>query len=672
MSNDLDLHQSNESFDSEDDSLKNYQVNTSEAEIEVYKFIATNPLIHNSVVQNVLNYIHSSGDLTSEERFKVRAPVKFIRYHENDSTRITLHSTERSYCPVCSRKEPAGVERNLIVTSGYKYPCFHYVCYYGGIHKTSRVLLYESQISQSEATKIPISGLDWKLSDYSIRHTLKVDPEEIETIRAVNYPEMLTQDWEFRALLEEQDGHARLVVNYAKDKIITTNDEIPVVHTYDKKTALWSRRSKRFLADYIIQVLKKIADKYFFGICCGKDEKLEKKYNKILTSVKSKCRTVQWANKVADLVISRTYREGFEFGNNRDILPIRGKLIIELNTGLTRERRREDYCDYECPVDWNSRISISVAEKFLNDIMLGDQEMVDFIQKVFGYSLTGHTREQKIFFLCNVLGSNGKSTLMKIMDSILGSRFYYTMSKNSLSKMKIENPEAATPFKHEQKGKRLAVIPDISKCTLDDSSVKVLGGGDKQASRENFGKPAQWEQTAKVFILCNHSPNYSDVDGGLLRKLVMIYFPAHFVENPINSNEKLMIKGLEDELMKEHNKSAFLLLFVRGSVKWYREGLVLPESVKVTTVEYKKEIDSVAQFIQDGCEEKEGKIRASELRDAYVTWCEMNGKVPVGPKIFGIQAKNHCRGGKDNRGIYYSNIEISIDIIREMAKRKLS
>ena len=62
---------------------------------------------------------------------------------------------------------------------------------------------------------------------------------------------------------------------------------------------------------------------------------------------------------------------------------------------------------------------IPVWSKFLDEIMLGDQELIAYVRRVLGYCLTGSTREHALFFGYG-LGANGKSTLLTAIDRCIG------------------------------------------------------------------------------------------------------------------------------------------------------------------------------------------------------------------------------------------------------------
>ena len=57
--------------------------------------------------------------------------------------------------------------------------------------------------------------------------------------------------------------------------------------------------------------------------------------------------------------------------------------------------------------------------KFLQQSFGGDAELIAFIQRAVGYSLTGSIDEQCMFILIGG-GANGKSTFLRVLQQLLG------------------------------------------------------------------------------------------------------------------------------------------------------------------------------------------------------------------------------------------------------------
>lgn len=60
-------------------------------------------------------------------------------------------------------------------------------------------------------------------------------------------------------------------------------------------------------------------------------------------------------------------------------------------------------------------------EKFVDEVMEGNQEKVRYLQKLFGICLTGDTRLEKMWFLFGSTTRNGKSTMIETISNLLGT-----------------------------------------------------------------------------------------------------------------------------------------------------------------------------------------------------------------------------------------------------------
>lgn len=92
---------------------------------------------------------------------------------------------------------------------------------------------------------------------------------------------------------------------------------------------------------------------------------------------------------------------------------------IDLRTAVLRPHHRADFLTKRAPVVYDDRATCPVWDAFLHRIMHENTDLMRFLQKAFGYALTGSTREQCLFLLYGI-GANGKSTLIDILLALLG------------------------------------------------------------------------------------------------------------------------------------------------------------------------------------------------------------------------------------------------------------
>ena len=91
---------------------------------------------------------------------------------------------------------------------------------------------------------------------------------------------------------------------------------------------------------------------------------------------------------------------------------------IDLKTGTLRPHDRSDFITRVIPVEYDPDALCPLWNKTLEEIFPAKPELVDFLQRAVGYSLTGLTLEQVVFILWGG-GANGKTTLMETLRALL-------------------------------------------------------------------------------------------------------------------------------------------------------------------------------------------------------------------------------------------------------------
>ena len=93
--------------------------------------------------------------------------------------------------------------------------------------------------------------------------------------------------------------------------------------------------------------------------------------------------------------------------------------IVDLKTGQLNERTSDDLHTKVIGTNFNPQAKCPNFDKFIKEVFGGDGELISWIQRAFGYSLTGSVQEQ-VLFICYGTGANGKSTLLETISKILG------------------------------------------------------------------------------------------------------------------------------------------------------------------------------------------------------------------------------------------------------------
>ncbi len=74
---------------------------------------------------------------------------------------------------------------------------------------------------------------------------------------------------------------------------------------------------------------------------------------------------------------------------------------------------------------------MSIVAKFLQRIMDNDQDLVAFLQRAVGYSLSGKASERAIFILHGG-GKNGKTTFVETVRALLGADYAARIQTDTL------------------------------------------------------------------------------------------------------------------------------------------------------------------------------------------------------------------------------------------------
>lgn len=286
--------------------------------------------------------------------------------------------------------------------------------------------------------------------------------------------------------------------------------------------------------------------------------------------------------------------------------------IIDLNTGTRFPHAPEHLMTKISSVVYDPAAECPTWLKFLNDIFLGKQELIDFMQAAIGYSLSGDVREQCMFILHGT-GRNGKSVFVSILNDLLGD-----YSTNCPATTFIRKPNQVQGINNDVarlKGARMVTASENDQnVSFDESMIKrITGGTDKITARFLNREFFDFWPTFKIYFSTNHKPNIRGTDPGIWRRIKMI--PFDFKVNDANDDKQLI-----DKLKKE--LSGILNWALAGHARWRKEGLKTPDIIKNTTNAYREEEDIIGQFIKDNCIlDPASNMPVRDFKDRLIAFC---------------------------------------------------
>ena len=296
--------------------------------------------------------------------------------------------------------------------------------------------------------------------------------------------------------------------------------------------------------------------------------------------------------------------------------------VVDLRTGNLRPGAPEDRITLHTDVSFDPEAQCPRWMRFLSEVFNADPDLISYVRRAVGYSITGETCEQ-CFFCCYGDGANGKSTFLNAIRHVLGgyaSNLPFSAFELT-ARSTISNDVATLP------GKRfVTAIETDESARLNEARIKALTGGDILTARPLYREFFEFKPVAKFWLAFNHRPLVTDETHGFWRRVHLIPFVRQF--DPKSDTK------LEETLSAE--APGILAWAVRACVEWQEKGATPPTLVQAATQAYRTESDPLRDFVEERCiSEPKAEVSVGDLRAAYVLWVNENseGKVLARPEL---------------------------------------
>jgi len=293
---------------------------------------------------------------------------------------------------------------------------------------------------------------------------------------------------------------------------------------------------------------------------------------------------------------------------------------LDLRTGLLREHRREDMITKLAPVAYNpTAFSLRFGE-FVQWMYSERPGMIDYVQRLLGYSLTGLANEHVLPIMWGS-GGNGKSTLLDLVGRVLGD---YAATASAAMLVDRKGGEMTNDLARLF-GTRFVVAHESDEgAKLAEGLVKQMTGGDRLSVRFLHKEFFEFLPTFTIFLVTNHKPRVRGTDEGIWRRLRLIAHEAKVTE-------EMKDRDLAEKLWDD--AEAVLAWLVAGCAAWKARGLTMPEEVRLFTSDYRSEQDLIAEFLEDHTvADYKATCFKSSLYKAYSLWAEERGERPISQK----------------------------------------
>lgn len=324
--------------------------------------------------------------------------------------------------------------------------------------------------------------------------------------------------------------------------------------------------------------------------------------------------------------------------------------IIDLNTGSLVNPNPNLLITRQINANFDNSAKAPLWEKFLNETFKGDKELINYIKKSLGYSLTGLVTEE-VFHFCFGIGRNGKSVFANVITKLMGS-YAITAPADMLMR---RDKNGATNDIARLCGSRLVLANETrSDQRFDDLTIKQLVSTERISARFLHNEFFEFWPTFKIWIRGNHKPVVTDDSEGAWRRIRLVPFINNLTEEEVDLN-------LEEKLLMESD--GILNWMIEGALLWKKEGLNQPNAVKVASNEYRKDCDILGEFISENCKlDSDLKVLQKSLWSEWIIWAEQNGYRRGSKKTFTRKLKD--RGILDNVYINTQRAYAGISLIR--------
>ena len=356
--------------------------------------------------------------------------------------------------------------------------------------------------------------------------------------------------------------------------------------------------------------------------------------------------------------------------------------VVDLRTGELLPHDRGFLITKLCPTPFERESRCLRFLKFIEWAMGGgDAELpertvrlVGFLQRAFGYALTGDVSEKAVFVFHGERGNNGKTTLLTLFRDLLGKDYSGQIVIDTVMSMKNQDATARADMA-DLRGVRLVVTSEVEKeHKLDEGKIKYMtaGMGSIKSCRK-YENPIEFSATHKLFMDCNHRPRVRGVDDAIWNRLKLIPFevtiPKEEIDLQLSAKLKAELPGV-------------LAWAVRGAQAWFKDSLGISPEVTNAGVEWREHDDPLKEFLEDACDiatpDDDYFAAIADLAAGYAWWAKQtNERFPLGREAFtermeakGFKRRRTRRDASDKQFRSWEGIQLKSEVAAASRKQR--
>ena len=311
--------------------------------------------------------------------------------------------------------------------------------------------------------------------------------------------------------------------------------------------------------------------------------------------------------------------------------------IIDLRTHEALEHDPKYLISKVSNVTYDPSATSPDFEKFLNEIMCGDIEKAEYLQRIGGYALVGENTQEECYMCYGATTRNGKSTFLDTLEHLFGD-YAASIAPESLAQKDRNSRNASSDIARLDGVRFLHCGEPQKKMKFDVALLKSLLGRDVITARNLYELEFQFTPIFTLFFNSNYLPVVTDDTLFSSGRIKVIPFDRHF-------EDREQDRQLKNRLKRKDNISGIFNWLLQGLSKYQDDGEIIapPEVVVRATADYREKSDKIKSFMKDCLRPSGEAVTAKVLYDVFSSWCHENG--------YGVENKGNFLDELRNKGL---------------------
>ena len=325
--------------------------------------------------------------------------------------------------------------------------------------------------------------------------------------------------------------------------------------------------------------------------------------------------------------------------------------VLDIYSGELLEHSPKIAITNIIPHDYDTNAYSEVIDTTLNNIACGDKDIKANLEELIGYAMYRSNRLPFFTFLLGD-GSNGKSTYIELLKSVIGSDNLSHLSPSQLT------GRFNTAM---MSGKLANIADDISADYLSSAATntmkQITSGVELKAERKGK-EPFNFKPYIKLIFSANEMPLMDDDSHGLVRRLNPIPFNAVFSRNDPNFDP-----NISDKLKTEEALTYAVLIGVRGLKRFLQQRGFTNFSSRDELIEDLREGNNpMLEFFEKYTRDELVDKTTKDLYSEYSIFAGQNGYERVSQQVFTRKVCKHFNLKSANTSMLFDGKRIDFRV----------